>query len=195
MKKNRKKQKGFSLVELLAAFAISAVVMLMTTQVLLNVYNNYNTNTAKAKIQNEISATMNKLGDTILEAKAINLSGNTLLKTSVVDGDHYVDLVGKTVTYDATKKSLYVTHQIELPSNPRPYLVSKNMTEFSLSIDDSCKDYDELTGDFIGYKNPIKINVSMKVEYWKEKVSYTQSFYVRDDLTEVTVDGTVYTVK
>ena len=190
----KNKNNGLSLIELLVSVAISSIVILMVMSIIVNSYNNYNINNNKANAQNEINQAMNRVGDCIMEAKALTMESESSVKTSIIDEGEFVDSVGKTIEYDSDNEVLYITHQTSLPTNKSPYMVASDVKSFSISIDSECFNIAD-DGTFIGYKNPIKVNVSMTIDKRHRRVSYTQSYYIRDKLTTVTVEGNTYTVE
>lgn len=192
MKVKLKKKKGLTLIELIVALAISGIVMAMLSSIIVTCYRSYTKENTKAEIQNSAQMVMNKLGDAIMEAKIIELDGATL-KTSEEKDDAFEDKVGKLISYDASAKKLYMTPKPSLGSDKEAYLLGSYIKNYTITIDDSCKDTADMTG--LTLKNPIKLNVSITIEMRNQKITVEQAFVVRDKMQKVVVDGTTYNVK
>lgn len=192
MKVKLKKKKGLTLIELIVALAISGIVMAMLSSIIVTCYRSYTKENTKAEIQNSAQMVMNKLGDAIMEAKIIEIDGATL-KTSEEKDDAFEDKVGKLISYDASAKKLYMTSKPSLGSDKESYLLCSYINNYTITIDDSCKDTADMTG--LTLKNPIKLNVSITIEMRNQKITVEQAFVVRDKMQKVVVDGTTYNVK
>ncbi len=192
MKVKLKKKKGLTLIELIVALAISGIVMAMLASIIVSCYKSYTKENTKAEIQNNAQMIMNKLGDAIMEAKIIEMDG-TQLKTSEVKDGAFMDKVGKLISYEASSKKLYMASKPSMGSNKEAYLFGSYIKSYSISLDESCKDKDDMSG--LTLNNPIKLNVSITIEMRGQSVSVEQAFVVRDKMQKVVVDGTTYNVK
>ena len=84
-------------------------------------------------------------------------------------------------------------------------MISDNVSKFKVTIDDSCKTYEEvengITGETTmehkGYANPIVLNIELTVrdEGNGMEKNEVMTIKVRNNLEKVVVDGTEYTVK
>lgn len=70
-KMNRYKNLGFSLVEILVALAVSAILITGLSYILFTSLRLYGTNNANVEIQNESQQVLNLVADTILEARGV----------------------------------------------------------------------------------------------------------------------------
>ena len=70
MKKNNK---GFSLVELMIALAISGIVMTALVLLVVQSVNGYGKQTALAQIQSDVDVSLNQISKNVLEADLIKL--------------------------------------------------------------------------------------------------------------------------
>ena len=104
-----------------------------------------------------------------------------------------MDKVGKLISYEASSKKLYMASKPSMGSNKEAYLFGSYIKSYSISLDESCKDKDDMSG--LTLNNPIKLNVSITIEMRGQSVSVEQAFVVRDKMQKVVVDGTTYNVK
>lgn len=204
MKKQLKKSKGFSLVELMVAMAITGIILVMVTSVITSSYSSYTRENIKANLQNDAQSIMNSVSDAVMEGKYINkayATGDTFyIETSKVDGTglDFEDKVGKNIYYNSRTDTLYVSNRPNGAASSKELkgsIVADNVTEFTMEIDDSCKVYDKDTGTLKGYKNPLKFKVSMKLTERKKSLKYEQTVIVRDKLDKIYLESVEYAVE
>lgn len=111
--------KGLSLVELLVAFAVSAVVLAGVSYLILNVMNIFARTNANVELQNESQTAMNLIVDNVMDANGICLieraDGNkpsdfdcVLLGELKVADNFSACFTGEAVIWDVTKKKVYL---------------------------------------------------------------------------------------
>lgn len=170
MKDNNSKlnNQGFSLVELLVALAISGIVIVMISLLIVNSSNLFNNENRNIDLQNEFQVVDGFLSETLMEAKTIDIVDNS-------DGDQTLTLYTGTrgsgealepvttepieatttgataasitteriITFKPDSNSLYITKSNE-SSLTKGNRISSSVKKFKVSIDDSCKTYKEV---------------------------------------------------
>lgn len=170
MKDNNSKlnNQGFSLVELLVALAISGIVIVMISLLIVNSSNLFNNENKNIDLQNEFQVVDGFLSETLMEAKTIDIKDNS-------DGDQTLTLYTGTrgsgealepvttepieatttgattasitteriITFKPDSNSLYITKSNE-SSLTKGNRISSSVKKFKVSIDDSCKTYKEV---------------------------------------------------
>lgn len=227
MKINNQKlnNKGFSLVELLVALAISGIVIVMISLLIVNSSNMFNRENRNIDLQNEFQVVDGFLTETLMEAKTINIVDSTdgsstlTLYTGEKNGTSLqpvttetLEVVANTsapqvtteriITFVPDKNSLYITKSYiaDLTSGNR---ISNSVKQFKVSIDDSCKTYKnehnsithETSLKHDGYANPIILNIQLNVSDGKTDKVEVVKITVRNQLNKVVVNGTEFTVK
>lgn len=216
---------GFTLVELLVALAISGIVIVMISIFIVNSSNIFNNENKNIDLQNEFQVVDGFLSETLMEAKTLNIENNGKGQTiTVYTGEKNKDKslcpvtteaiepssVGETaaavtteriITYNPDNTSLYITKSY-VENLTKGSLVSGSVKSFSVTIDDSCKTYEEKKDVFgatylehKGYANPIILNINLNVSNGEDDKTEVVKITVRNQLTEVVVDGKKYTVK
>lgn len=225
--------KGFTLVELLVSLAISGMVIILVAMLMTTSSNLFKEENDKINLQNELQMVDNFVTKTVMEAKTLYIISNddgdqtTYLYTGEKSVDDELEPVtqeeestsaGEISTGDTTAtitteriisylpgdRSLYILK--EWTASPgKGSMISDNVSKFKVTIDDSCKTYEEvengITGETTmehkGYANPIVLNIELTVrdEGNGMEKNEVMTIKVRNNLEKVVVDGTEYTVK
>lgn len=216
---------GFTLVELLVALAISGVVMVMVAMLMTSSSTLFKNEKGKINLQNEFQMVDSFLSETIMEAKTLyimnNGDGQTLsLYTGEKNGDELEPVTlavnelesggGSTditteriITFIPNSNSIFITKSY-MATPSKGYLISDNVDNFKVTIDESCKVYSEEVVDPIlgttqmvhdGYSNPIILNVELSVSDDDNTKNEDFRITIRNKLDKVVVDGTEYSVK
>ncbi len=180
--------RGFTLVEMLVALAISGIVLLMIGTLLFQGSRYFKTESIKAQLQNELQVMNGKLSQILMEAKTLNIESNDDT-TYVYTG--YLDNAGNLLVETGTEKvitvyngRLYVTNSIEnLNEIDEGYALSKLIKSFKIEIDDSCKFEDDFGETY--YKNPIVVNIEISLEKDDIVVSNSMSVRVRNNIERI----------
>lgn len=170
MKDNNSKlnNQGFSLVELLVALAISGIVIVMISLLIVNSSNLFNNENKNIDLQNEFQVVDGFLSETLMEAKTIDIvddadRNQTLtLYTGTRGSDEALQPVTtepieaattgavaasitteRIITFKPESNSLYITKSKET-SLTKGNRISSSVKKFKVSIDDSCKTYKEV---------------------------------------------------
>lgn len=213
---------GFTLVELLVALAISGVVIVMIAMFMTNGSNMFRTERGRIDLQNEMQMADSFVTQTLMEAKTLDITNTDGSTTAIYTGnksdsgdlvavpgydDEGNEVAGsitseRIMSFDKNKKSLYVSKSY-YATPKKGNLVSDNVTNLIVSIDDSCKVYkaqkDDITNEttmvHAGYQNPIVLNVTLVVSDEKNDKLENVTIKLRNKLKKVVVDGVEYTVK
>ncbi len=170
MKDNNSKlnNQGFSLVELLVALAISGIVIVMISLLIVNSSNLFNNENKNIDLQNEFQVVDGFLSETLMEAKTIDIvddaEGNQTLTlytgtrdasgilqpvttepiekttTGVQSADITTERI---ITFNPDSNSLYITKSY-ISNLTKGNRISSSVKKFKVSIDDSCKTYKEV---------------------------------------------------
>lgn len=132
MKNNNK---GFSLVELLIAIAVSSIVLSALVMLITQSVKSYSKQTALAQIQSDADVTLNQISKNILEADIVALrrdgSGNLEFYTKKDTSGAFYGYY-----YDKDKKMLYYTDNKDTSfSSKKMSVVCENVESFNVRID------------------------------------------------------------
>ncbi|MBP3339604.1 MAG: prepilin-type N-terminal cleavage/methylation domain-containing protein [Lachnospiraceae bacterium] len=177
--------KGFSLVELLVAMAIAAIVSTLIISMMISSTSMFKNENEQIDLQNELQIVQNQLTEKFMEAKAINVvkcGDDVRIYTGEIDINTNKLLVeseaGKhtecVITY--TDGKLYLTGKY-MDSIPDGYLLSENVLDFDIDIatvpgeeemivKNEDNSYSTVTRYF--YDNPISIKLTLKIGTEKE---------------------------
>lgn len=210
--------KGFSLIEILVALAISGIVVVMIAALMTNGSFLFKNENSKINMQNELQMIDSFMTETILEAKALYISEDSrkvqiytgekddttsallpIGKTSYVEGETTeapIITTERILTFakEDEKKGVYITKSfVELDNLSKGYLISDCVTRFSVSVDDSCKKTDDEGNVY--YTNPIVLNIEVEVTDLDKTKSEKYTYRLRNPLSAISINGTKYTVK
>ena len=177
MKKNNK---GFSLVELMIALAISGIVMTALVLLVVQSVNGYGKQTALAQIQSDVDVSLNQISKNVLEADLIKLiktdDGNIRCYLKKSDDANMWGYY-----YNKAEKIVYYTNSDESEHVVMSELCD-NVTDFDIRIDTS--DYVfEKDGDTIKSlpKNP-QVVVTLELKRLNHTRSVTRKFTSRNSI-------------
>lgn len=132
MKNNNK---GFSLVELLIAVAVSSIVLSALVMLISQSVRSYSKQTALAQIQSDADVTLNQISKNILEATVVALkkdsSGNVQFYTKKDAAGIFYGYY-----YDKSKKTLYYTDNTDISvAGKKMSVVCEDVESFDVRID------------------------------------------------------------
>ena len=179
----------------------------------------------KINLQNEFQMVDSFLSETIMEAKTLYITnsgdgqtlslytgeknGNalepvTLSVNELESGGGSSDITTeRIITFIPDSNSIFITKSY-MATPSKGYLISDNVANFKITIDESCKVYSEVVVDPIlgttemvhdGYSNPIILNVELSVSDDDNTKNEDFRITIRNKLDKVVVDGTEYSVK
>ena len=179
MNKLKINNKGITLVELLIAMVIGAIVISAVIILLNNGINSYSRQTITAQLQNDANITLNQMTDAIMEANCIDIynviSGTGDTPKFITKRDTHGN-VCYVYSYDSANKNLYVGTTIFTTDYSKAAMLCKNVTSFKVQILNSSVKTEEvndtneagdvfITQKIIGINNPIQIKVTLKLSY------------------------------
>lgn len=171
----KKDNKGFSLVELLIAIAISGIVLTALVLLITQSVKSYSRQTALAQIQSDADITLNQIQKNVMEANEIKIK-KKLKSTSGTDVEIYTtrtteeqtDVSGnkKTVTtsewgyyYDSANKILYYTDDTLNPDQMS--LVCDNVTNFEVCVNSDAVKWDNTRMTSIEKRPQIIVSITI----------------------------------
>ena len=193
MKKNNK---GFSLVELMIALAISGIVMTALVLLVVQSVNGYGKQTALAQIQSDVDVSLNQISKNVLEADLIKLiktdDGNIRCYLKKSDDANMWGYY-----YNKAEKIVYYTN-----SDESEHVVMSELCDNGLLAEDACwtvvrdtsmiSDYVfEKDGDTIKSlpKNP-QVVVTLELKRLNHTRSVTRKFTSRNSIGNNVTFGT-----
>lgn len=144
---------GFTLIELLVALAVSGVVILMISILMSNGSSMFKSERSKIELQNELQAVDGFLTEVLMEAKTLDIDTtdsdlNTIYTGKRGASKELLSIDGNSISTERIisfapgTNSLY-TSKSYVENLTKGYLISGFVSEFSVSIDNSCKVYGE----------------------------------------------------
>jgi len=175
MNKLKINNKGITLVELLIAMAIGAIVISAVIILLNQGINAYSRQTITAQLQNDANITLNQMTDAIMEATCIDIFNETSGTGNTPNFITKRGAEGNAYSYDMTNKNLYVGETISTIDYSKSGMLCKNVESFKVQILNSSVKTESITvtnagvtsPDYkiIGINNPIQIKVTLKLQY------------------------------
>ena len=217
------KNSGFSLIELLVTIAISSVVILMISFIMVQGTTLFKGENEAIDIQGEMQIVRNHISETLMGAKnlvivevddgiviytgEVNKENNTLKEEGKVTTERIIAF--KESGTDDKPDAIYISTNKDMLFDEGS-LISNYVTDFSISIDDDCiregTNAEGKTEKY--YVNPLSINVQIKLAHGKQEADINMTVRARNILTEVAyykvsdintllknVTGTTYKVK
>ncbi len=183
----KKDNKGFSLVELLIAIAISSIVLMALVMLITQAVRSYTKQTALAQIQSDADISLNQMSKNILEATEIKiekLNGDVTIYTNKVVEKKNSTEVGIEWGYyyeSATQQLWYINSDKSEMS-----LVCDNVTSFDELDTATIKSID---------RNP-QIVISLGLQRMNEKRVVSRTFSTRNQLNDnITLGKSVTSVE
>lgn len=179
----KKDNKGFSLVELLIAIAISSIVLMALVMLITQAVRSYTKQTALAQIQSDADISLNQMSKNILEATEIKiekLNGDVTIYTNKVVEKKNSTEVGIEWGYyyeSATQQLWYINSDKSEMS-----LVCDNVTSFDVRISKDSIELDTATIKSID-RNP-QIFISLGLQRMNEKRIVSRTFSTRNQLND-----------
>ena len=201
-----KQNKGASLVEVLVALGVSAIIFVVVGAFITNGTNFFNRQSRTIKLQNELMEVSNKINDNVMQATAIELYHNNTgnygegfkLYTGEVDPATGVFITGtkgstaKLIQWDGmTNKSIYVLDDLSLytEEDKAPYKVGYMVSNVLISISDECADLPN-NGEY--YKQPLVLEIKITVSDGKSSKSDSKVVRLRNEIDKLVIDDVEY---
>lgn len=199
MKKLRNKlkcNKGFSLVELLVALAVSSVVMTIIIAFITQGTKFYNKQGNSVRLQNELQEISNVVDEAIQEATYLEISSNANA-VKVFTGEYVI--ASGTEVFNSSKGSsrlvywnqnkIYVFDTAKIPATDvmEGYRYGSNLEVFNVSVNSN-----SISGDSL--IQPLQLDVILKVSNNGASRSEKKTITVRNTLEKVIIGGVEYTI-
>lgn len=193
--------KGFSLIELLVTIAVSSIVLLMISFMLVQGTNLFKSENEEIDIQNEFQIVRNQITEVLMEAKSlviveagediviytgsVNENNNYLTaETAGADGASAVT-TERIITYDSSEHKLYISSS-QASAVAEGNMLSDLVVDMDISINDKCL---KATGEGEDaeqyYVNPLSVELNFKLACGGQETDMNISVRVRNLLTEV----------
>lgn len=180
----KKDNKGFSLVELLIAIAISSIVLMALVMLITQAVRSYTKQTALAQIQSDADISLNQMSKNILEATEIKIeklnNGDVTIYTNkVIEKKNNVEVgIEWGYYYESSTQQLWYTNS----NKSEMSLVCDNVTSFDVRISKDSIDFDTATIKSID-RNP-QIVISLGLQRMNEKRIVSRTFSTRNQLND-----------
>lgn len=197
--KERKKRnnKGFSLVELLVALAVSATVITIVGSFITQGSKFYNKTGNSVNLQNELQEVSNIICDTLQEATYLEIQKNsselkvftgkysTVNTIDIFESDKSIDRMRSRLIY-WNNNSVYVFDKASLnmitDNDKKGYRYSSYVSDISISVSEKCK-----SNNADGYKQPLMLDVTITVSNKGTTRSETKNITLRNKITELRI--------
>lgn len=173
----KKDNKGFSLVELLIAIAISSIVLMALVMLITQAVRSYTKQTALAQIQSDADISLNQMSKNILEATEVKIeklnNGDVTIYTNKVEVG-----IEWGYYYESSTQQLWYTNS----NKSEMSLVCDNVTSFDVRISKDSIELDTATIKSID-RNP-QIVISLGLQRMNEKRIVSRTFSTRNQLND-----------
>lgn len=197
--------KGLSLVELLIAIAIAAVVSTLIITMITSSSSMFRNESKKIDVQNDMQIVQNQVADALRQATAISVvkSGDSIrIYTGEINDvtNQLTAEYGSETTYPDSiityeDNVLYITSSY-METIPKGYILSENVTDFDISIGEDSISYTEVTKDAAGnevtvnksyYTNPLTLDITIKIEDGGEQKNADMTVQIRNKIEKYNV--------
>lgn len=194
--------KGFTLIEVLVALAVSSVVITIVIAFISQGSRFYKTQSNTINLQNELQETSNVITDALQEATYLKIaSGNNAL--SVYTGSYKI-VAGKKLFINEKGSSRYIlrdgsgiyiydkadTQYITDKDKPG-YRYSNNIEAITVSINDKCK---TKVGNSKVITQPVMLDVYIKVTHNDTSRFENKTITLRNKISSLEINGAIYTL-
>lgn len=197
--------KGFSLIELLVTIAISSVVLLMISYMLVQGTTLFKDENEDIDIQNEAQIVRNQITEALMSAKSVIVvdAGDDLViyTGSVDETDNRLEAeksgsggasevtTERIITYKKEDGTLYISSTLSSATS-EGNMLSNYVTGMSISFNEDCKrttgeegteSYEEY------YVNPLSVDIEIQLAHGKQETDISMSIKNRNILREVAI--------
>ena len=193
--RDKRNNRGVSLVELLVALAVGAIVVSALTVLMTQGLKQYNKHTIMTQLQEDADIALNNISNSIMEANFIVISNsnvNTTFQTrSSTKG-------GNSVVYQHKDGCLYMGTSVADPDAMG--LLCKNVEEFKIDVvstslrTETVNETGTIQHKVIGINNPVQLKVTLKLEFngITREVSRVTSVRNRLSSADMTMQGFLF---
>lgn len=202
-KKSSMKNKGFTLVEIMVAIAISSVVLLMLSVMLVQGTKLFKRETEGIDVQNELQIVRNQLNECLMSAKSLVIveAGDSLViytgeadpatnklvaETSGTGGANEIT-TERVITFDSSEGKLYISNNYE-NATTEGNMISSYVKDVDIEINSDCMRSTEVYEHTeYYYVNPLTVNLDVIVESGDRKADSNITVRMRNILRNVTI--------
>lgn len=203
LKKGKKhNNKGFTLIEVLVALAVSSVVITIVIAFISQGSRFYKTQSNTINLQNELQETSNVITDALQEATYLKIASyNNAL--SVYTGSYKI-VAGKKLFINEKGSSRYILRdgsgiyiydkadmQYITDKDKPGYRYSNNIEAITVSINDKCK---TKVGDSKVITQPVMLDVYIKVTHNDTSRFENKTITLRNKISSLEINGAIYTL-
>lgn len=203
LKKGKKhNNKGFTLIEVLVALAVSSVVITIVIAFISQGSRFYKTQSNTINLQNELQETSNVITDTLQEATYLSITSNS--KNLEVYTGSYKIVAGKKLFINEKGSSRYILRdgsgiyiydkadmQYITDKDKPGYRYSNNIEAITVSINDKCK---TKVGDSKVITQPVMLDVYIKVTHNDTSRFENKTITLRNKIQSLEVNGELYQI-
>ena len=194
--------KGFTLIEVLVALAVSSVVITIVIAFISQGSRFYKTQSNTINLQNELQETSNVITDALQEATYLKIASyNNAL--SVYTGSYKI-VEGKKLFINEKGSSRYILRdgsgiyiydkadmQYITDKDKPGYRYSNNIEAITVSINDKCK---TKVGDSKVITQPVMLDVYIKVTHNDTSRFENKTITLRNKISSLEINGAIYTL-
>lgn len=194
--------KGFTLIEVLVALAVSSVVITIVIAFISQVSRFYKTQSNTINLQNELQETSNVITDALQEATYLKITSNNNA-LSVYTGSYKI-VEGKKLFINEKGSSRYILRdgsgiyiydkadmQYITDKDKPGYRYSNNIEAITVSINDKCK---TKVGDSKVITQPVMLDVYIKVTHNDTSRFENKTITLRNKIQSLEVNGELYQI-
>lgn len=194
--------KGFTLIEVLVALAVSSVVITIVIAFISQGSRFYKTQSNTINLQNELQETSNVITDALQEATYLKITSNNNA-LSVYTGSYKI-VEGKKLFINEKGSSRYILRdgsgiyiydkadmQYITDKDKPGYRYSDNIEAITVSINDKCK---TKVGDSKVITQPVMLDVYIKVTHNDTSRFENKTITLRNKIQSLEINGAIYTL-
>lgn len=194
--------KGFTLIEVLVALAVSSVVITIVIAFISQGSRFYKTQSNTINLQNELQETSNVITDALQEATYLKITSNNNA-LSVYTGSYKI-VEGKKLFINEKGSSRYILRdgsgiyiydkadmQYITDKDKPGYRYSNNIEAITVSINDKCK---TKVGDSKVITQPVMLDVYIKVTHNDTSRFENKTITLRNKIQSLEINGAIYTL-
>ncbi|MCM1307654.1 MAG: prepilin-type N-terminal cleavage/methylation domain-containing protein [Butyrivibrio sp.] len=192
--KHRKRNKGFSLLEVLVAVAITAIIATLLAAFISSGSRSFKKQSNSIDLQNMLQETSNKITDSLMEATSVTIKEQEdALWIYTGDFDKSDPKVRpKLILWVRSAGEIYIMdYKINSVSEAAEgYCMAKYVKDFKIELDSRCQNSESHK-----WEQPLMFNVSVSLENQDEAISDSKTTTLRNKIDLLEIYGVKYDLK